>query len=275
VRYHLRYTPSVDSILPFSTGGKVQYRLAVLYDAHHRRHPEDLKFWLELANRYGDPVLELGCGTGRVMIPLAQAGHTVFGLDRNRAMLQVLKEKLALPWAARTRIFQADATGFNLAQKFGLILFPCNTYSTLPEAGRAQCLRRVRRHLASGGVFVASTVNPQVVFDLPQSSYTEVEEIFPDPESGDPIQASSSWERRGNLFHVAWHYDHLKENGEVERVTLRITHELKDASGYFEEMRDCGLKPAGVYGDFDFSPYEPDSPYLIMFASMEAEEERI
>ena len=250
-------------------------RLASLYDAHHRRHPEDLDFWLDLAGRYGDPVLELGCGTGRVMVPLAQAGHTIFGLDRDKAMLQVLKERLNRRPVANLHFFQGEATCFNLAQKFGLILFPCNTYSTLAEAERAKCLKRVRGHLTPGGAFVASTVNPQVVFDLPQSSYTEVEEIFPDPESDDPIQASSSWERRRNLFHVSWHYDRLMENGEVERVTLRITHELKDVSGYLEEMEQCGLKPVAVYGDFDFSPYEPDSPYLIMIAAVETGEERI
>ena len=61
--------------------------LPLLYHAHHNRYKEDLPFWLELAARHGDPVLELGCGSGRVLLALAQDGYQVYGLDNDPGML--------------------------------------------------------------------------------------------------------------------------------------------------------------------------------------------
>ena len=60
-----------------------------LYHAHHNRSLEDLPFWLELAAQAGDPILELGCGTGRVLIPLAQAGYHTIGLDNDPSHAEV------------------------------------------------------------------------------------------------------------------------------------------------------------------------------------------
>ena len=60
-----------------------------LIHAHHNRHLEDLPFWLDLAGETGDPLLELGCGTGRLLVPLGQAGHRVIGVDHDPAMLKL------------------------------------------------------------------------------------------------------------------------------------------------------------------------------------------
>ena len=58
------------------------------YHAHHNAFRSDIPFWLDLARRQGSPILELGCGTGRVLIPLAEAGYTVYGLDIDPEMLE-------------------------------------------------------------------------------------------------------------------------------------------------------------------------------------------
>ena len=63
-----------------------------LYQAQHSEYQEDIPFWLVLASEQGSPILELGCGTGRVLHPLAEAGYTCYGLDHDPGMLAMVKQ---------------------------------------------------------------------------------------------------------------------------------------------------------------------------------------
>jgi SAM-dependent methyltransferase len=239
---------------------------ARLYDAHHSRHVEDLDFWLGLAAQQGDPILELGCGSGRVLIPMALAGYRVFGLDRDAAMLGVLRSNLPPAVSSNVPIFQADLTAFCLSERFNLILLACNTYSTLSEMDRANCLNVVRRHLRTAGVFAASLPNPLLLSSLPERSDAEVEEVFLDPRTAEPIQVSSSWERDEAHFNLFWHYDHLFPDGRVQRVTVKTRHELNPPQTYIHELQAAGFDSIDTYGDFDRSEYAPSSPNLILKA---------
>jgi SAM-dependent methyltransferase len=124
--------------------------LPLLYHTHHNLHPEDIPFWLELAAEssagiFQSPILELGCGTGRVLVPLAQHGYTVYGLDHDFDMLLFLHQNLPARVASRVHIFQADFAALHLHQRFGLILMPCNTFSTLTSEVRQVTLESVRQ----------------------------------------------------------------------------------------------------------------------------------
>jgi SAM-dependent methyltransferase len=240
---------------------------ARLYDAHHSRHVGDLDFWLDLASQQGDPILELGCGSGRVLIPLARAGYRVFGLDRDAAMLRVLEANLSPTVSSKPLIFQADLTAFCLSEGFRLILLACNTYSTLSAIDRANCLDGVREHLHTGGVFAASLPNPLLLSSLPERSDAEVEELFLDPHTGEPIQVSSSWERDQGHFNLSWYYDRLFPDGSVQRLTLETRHELNPPQTYIHELHAAGFNSVEIYGDFDRSEYDSSSPSLILKAT--------
>lgn len=241
--------------------------LAAYYDIHHSRHLEDLDFWRQLAERQGGPILELGCGTGRVLLPLAGVASSIFGLDRNFAMLARLKDKLAPEPASRIHILQADLTSFRLAKQFALVFLACNTFSALPDGDRMRCLENSAAHLAPAGLFAASMPNPVLLASLPDRSDAEEEEVFPDPETGDPVQVSSGWERDQKGFHLSWHYDRLSPDGHVQRLSLRTTHTINDRQTYLNELARAGLKPLAVYGDYDFSAYRRGSPQLIIMAA--------
>jgi len=239
----------------------------MLYHAHHANETEDLPFWLELAARQGNPLLELGCGTGRVFLPLAKAGYQVYGLDRDPAMLAVLR--LSAPTELRygLRLLQSDMTAFHLGIRFALILLPCNTFSTLAQPARLAALERVATHLRPGGLFVASLPNPALLKRLPATSEAELEDILSHPLDGEPVQVSSAWVRHEDLFILTWHYDHLLPDGRVERLSTRIQHHLAPVDAYLAELRLAGLGVTGVYGNFDWSPYDAgSSPYLILAA---------
>ena len=242
--------------------------LPSFYSVHHSLHKDDIDFWLSLAKLQGEPILELGCGTGRVTSQLASAGFLTYGLDNRYDMLSYL----TLTWPGdathRARIFQADMTAFHLATHFPLIILPCNTLSTLPVMARLATLVCVRNHLQPGGLFSASIPNPAVLRALPARGEAEIEESFIHPASGNPVQVSSTWERTSDYFLVVWCYDHLLPDGRVERMVVEARHVLIPVNVYLDELRNAGLNAIGIYGDFDLSEYTPDSPYWIIVAGL-------
>lgn len=241
----------------------------VLYHAHNIRNLEDLAFWLDLAEKWGDPVLELGCGTGRVLLSLANAGYTVYGLDSDFAMLEFLRTQMPFHLAARVNLIQGDMSDFSLATQFPLIILPCNTYSTLSQATRTAALVRIRQHLLPGGVFAMSMPNPSLLKRLPQHAEPEIEESFTHPLDGEPVQVSSAWHKTNTQVEITWIYDHLLANGEMERTVYQVTQQIIPLKEIEEEHRNAGLIITAMYGDFDGSPFSSHSTYLILTAQKE------
>jgi SAM-dependent methyltransferase len=240
--------------------------LPQLYHAHHCRYLDDLPFWLDLAAQSGDPILELGCGTGRVLIPLAKEGYQTVGLDRDRSMLKFAHLNIGQEIKPEPRLVAADIGEFNLTIHFPLIILPCNTFSTLSHDHRRACLRCVHRHLRQGGIFAVSVPNPELLIRLPSRSMTELEDEFVHPDTGNPVQVSSSWKRTKDNFNVTWIYDHLLPDGTVDRLEINAIHQITPLGIYLSEIENAGLMVTDLYGDFDHSSYKEDSPYLLILA---------
>jgi SAM-dependent methyltransferase len=115
---------------------------------------DDVPFYVELAREAaakGEAVLELGCGTGRVTIPIAQAGVEVVGLDNAPAMLQVARRKAAIA-GVNIRWLTADMRSFSLEQRFGLVIIPFRSFlHLLTDADQEACLSRIFEHLLPDG----------------------------------------------------------------------------------------------------------------------------
>ncbi len=150
----------------------------LIYHTHQSLHSEDLPFWLELARKQSGPVLELGCGSGRVASCLSAAGFQVVGLDHNFEMLAFLRRNTSIELNERIKIIQADFTRFHLAARFDLIIMPCNTYSTLSQPHRLEVLSQIRRHLLPTGIFAVQITNPSLLIGLPKNGETEIEDVF-------------------------------------------------------------------------------------------------
>jgi SAM-dependent methyltransferase len=241
-------------------------QFAALYHTHHSLEPEDMPFWLELARKQGGPALELGCGSGRVTLALAQAGMEVCGLDHDFQMLRYLRTRIPVELMDKVRIFQADMGAFRMAQRFALILMPCNTLSSLDDATRGRTFHNVAAHLQPGGIFAASLPNPAVLKSMPRRGEEEIEETFQHPHTGNPVQVSSAWKRTDAEFILTWHYDHLLPDGEVRRFSATTRHKLQSLEEYEVELRQAGLSLRSVWGDFDGQPYSEETPNLIWLA---------
>jgi SAM-dependent methyltransferase len=135
-----------------------EYADPVLYDLENVPFEPDGPFLLDLAQRQGGPALELGCGTGRITIPLAQNGVDITGLDVVPAMVARARHKagdLPIRWVV------ADARGFHLGQLFQLIFETGSVFQhVLERSDQEAYLACVRRHLAPGGLFVVGVMFP-------------------------------------------------------------------------------------------------------------------
>ena len=131
----------------------------------------DVDFYVDLARRRGSPVLDLGCGTGRVAIALAEQGFAVVGLDLSAPMLRIAERKrarLAPEVARRLTFVQGDMTGFTLDQTFPLIITPARSFQfMLTPAAQRSALGAMRRHLRPEGALVLQLFDPRLEWCVP------------------------------------------------------------------------------------------------------------
>jgi len=148
---------------------------AIWHDVECGSYEADLSLWEELAERQGGPVLELGCGTGRVALHLARRGHEVIGLDREQELLDVLGERAQ---GLELTTLCADARQFELPRQAGLVLAPTHLLQLLPgEAERSGCLRSVAAALRPGGLLAATIIEEMPEADGAPPPLPDVREV--------------------------------------------------------------------------------------------------
>ena len=150
-----------------SNAGGYDAVVAELYDhVVPYRDRADVTFFVDAAATAGSPVLEIGCGTGRVLIPTARAGIEITGVDLSSAMLAVCRQRLDDEPAAvqrRVRLVQADMRDFQLDRRFALVTIPFRPFQhLLAVADQLACLAAVRRHLIDGGTLILDLFNPSL-----------------------------------------------------------------------------------------------------------------
>lgn len=218
----------------------------------------DLPFWLALARQQGDPILELACGTGRVSVPLAEAGYRVTGIDVAESMLKEARARSAAQgveviWA------RADMRDFDLRRAFPLIILPANTLGhLLTRADLESCLACVRRHLAPGGRFALDYFVPKMELLVPQPGERFAFGEYDDPDGGGRVVITHSYvyEPDTQLKRITTH--HLLPGEEFEEqgsLVMRM---------YFPQELDAlltynGFRIVRKLGDYDGTPFGPKS----------------
>jgi SAM-dependent methyltransferase len=249
--------------------------IARFYDLTHASLTADFPLILQLAAETDGPALELGCGSGRLLLPLALAGHSVTGLDSSTAMLDRARARVALVDTAvqqRITLYQADMTNFVLpdAPQFGLIIIPYNTLLHLDTAQAVAALRQARRYLAGNGRLFIDLANPVDLANTPEDALLSLENVLTDPETGELIVhlASNRLDTAVQTLHITWIYDVSAPNGgPVHRTVSQASYHYRYPHQLELLLQESGYKLQNLWGDYDQSPYDETSNRLLILAA--------
>ncbi len=236
---------------------------------------KDIQFYVDLCREVNGNVLELGCGTGRILVPVAMTGINIVGLDSSSHMLEQCRHHLnSQSEDTRTRIelVHSNMTNFELNRKFDLIIIPFRPFQHLISIQeQVDCLKSVSKHLNENGLLVFDLF--QVNFYMlcnPQSS-EETEDVpmcaLPDGKKlrrCSRIAQSHRAEQYNNVELIYYISDH---NGLQERHVQSFP--LRYFFRYEVEhlLSRTGFSIVQLFGNFDKSPLCDDSPEMIFVAS--------
>lgn len=247
------------------TGSREHYEDAALYDHEYRRRRADVTFYRELARRrLGGPgrILELGCGTGRVTVPLARDGHEVVAVDRSRPMLDRLRSRIAsLPPSVAGRITPAlaDLRSFDVVGaaggRFPLAIAAFNVLEHLYTRGEVDaCLRRVAAHLTPDGAFVFDVQLPDLAWLIRDGGKRWARTRFTDPTTKRPMYYSTNhdYDPISQIVLIRLYYDPVDGDGPGRVVQLS---QRKFFPAELEALvSHAGMRVVDRYGDFSFGP---------------------
>jgi SAM-dependent methyltransferase len=213
-----------------------------------------LDFYVDLAGRAEGPVLDIGCGTGRVMLPCLQAGVDIDGLDLFEPMLARLRESAARRGLS-PRLYRADMSDFRLPRRYTLVMIPFNAFThNVTQESQIRCLQCCREHLLPDGTLVFDGAFPGLHWIGGQQDcrVLEVERI--DPRTGRTLRVfdTRSFDRVRQLQHSITEVESVAPDGTVELIQ-RSEFDMRWV--YKDEMalllRHTGYVRWEISGDFD------------------------
>ncbi len=280
-----QYGPVVAAVAnpPYGSRGLLRYtrgmyadaysRLAPYYDLLHAGLTEDVGFVLALVARNRGLVLELGCGTGRLLLPLARAGCRVMGVDNSAAMLALACRHLAKEPALvreRASLLAGDMTRALFApETFALALVPYNTVMHLGPAEAAATIRAVARQLRPGGRLFLDVANPFAVERAPGDQPLSLERILTDPDSGTTIVvlAASQLEETAQRLHTSWLFDASPAGGgPVERTVVQVAYHYYYPHQIELLLQEAGLQLEALVGGYDDEPFDEAAERMLALA---------
>ena len=242
--------------------------IAHTYEAEHAGWDDDLEMYTAFARRTGSPVLDLGCGSGRVAVPLAVAGFEVHGIDASDALLAIAHGK-ARDKGVTVELRRADMRRLSTKVAFGLVLCSLDTFLHLESAeDQLDTLEAVYAALRPGGVFAVDLFHPVLERLAARDGVVRLQSTFSGPGGTEAIHLVA-WEiDPGTQTIVATHiYDLASPEGSLQRRTttmrLRYVHryEMEQA------LRATGFRQIELYGDPTLGPFEAASERMIFAAT--------
>lgn len=229
---------------------------------------QDVGFYVEEAKAARGPVLELGSGTGRILLPIARAGSTIVGLDSSHNMLARCRQRLAAEPAAvqgRVRLVQRDIHDFDLGERFALIIAPFRVVQHLMTPDdQLRFLAAVARHLAPQGRLVFDVFNPR--FDMLVGHDGVEREDTPAQRLPD----GRTFRRTYRVVHVRW-VDQVNEAELIYYVDGKRYVQAFEMRWYLAaELQHllvrAGFRVRAMYGDFARGPVVDGCPELVVMA---------
>jgi len=225
----------------------------------------DVAFYRALARDADGPVLELGCGTGRALLPIASDGIPCTGLDASAPMLGALRAKLPPP---NLRLTCAEMQRFDLgADRFALIFSAFRAFQHLYTAeDQLACLSCVRRHLAPGGLLAFDVFNPRLA-RIAQLEEPEFEELRFEHEGDEVVRYTTVTRDLGlQVQRVRFRYERRRAGAVVGNDGAEFDMRWFYRFEIEHLIAHAGFELVALYGDFDRSPFTGASPSIIALA---------
>ena len=243
-----------DSLFPGASSGAA----AFLDDARRQRILASERFYLEEAERGGGRVLELGCGSGRLTVPIAQKGIEVVGLDWSSSMLEAARVKASAA-SVPVEFVQGDMTRFDLPGEFSVVLIPGNSLLHLITVEELkQCLSCIHRHLGTDGRLVLDIANPDVKTLEHEPQQRQALFKVRHPQHGEiSIEETAEYDAQNQARNIHWYFSSPgRPDFHVIDYRLRMIFPqelllLLECAGFHLEAR---------YGEFPRQPFTSGSP---------------
>jgi SAM-dependent methyltransferase len=233
-----------------------------LYDLVISPDPLAEAFYLEEARRRGGAVLELASGTGRFLIPLAQAGMAVVGVDLSSAMAQHARQKAARA-GVRLEIVKTDMRDFDFGQRrFGTIMVAGNSLLHLHDnEDIIRCFRSAVRHLAPGGALIFDVYNPSVRLLARDPAQRHLVRQLVHERLGElTLEETSDYDAASQINSVTWYWS---TPGKPDFIVMPIQLRPLFARELPLLVECGGFRLAARYGNFDRGAFGRDSPRQI------------
>jgi SAM-dependent methyltransferase len=236
----------------------------------------DVHWYTELAKSSGGPVLELGAGTGRVLLPIAEAGVEITGLDLDSAMLEALRAKVAEKEKAtreRIAVVQGDMRDFRLDREFALVIIPFRAFlHNLTFEDQLACLRSCHNQLRGGGMLAFNVFHPSLRYMAANDgAMARVwrwtgEAALPD---GGWITRSEAahYDTVGQLVHARHRLERFNARGEhVETFMQRLELAYLYPGDLRRLLEHAEFEDIDMRGGFDGRPFSEDGDELVVTA---------
>jgi SAM-dependent methyltransferase len=253
--------PSAEASSPFEDGE--------LYDVLCTGLSYGIDFYVGLAREARGPVLEIACGTGRILLPCLQAGADVDGLDLYEGMLNVLRKKAAALQLA-PRLYTADMSDFRLPRRYALITITFNAFiHNLTQEAQIHCLELCRQHLLPGGVLVFDTFFPGLGIIGTAENTRVLEGETRDPRTGLLLRMydTRTFYRVEQIQRSLNEVEMVGADGAVQTIHRS---EFRTRYVYKAEMalllRVAGFARWEICGDFDRRPLTRETDSMLVFA---------
>jgi SAM-dependent methyltransferase len=240
-----------------------------LYDVICAGLDYGIDFYMGLARQAKGPVLDIACGTGRILLPCARAGADIDGLDLYEGMLATLRKKAAALGLAPA-LYRADMAEFRLPRRYALIMITFNAFGhNLTQEAQVRCLERCREHLLPGGVLAFDGAFPGVGWVGAPQGERVLEGEFTDPRTGLPVRYYDTrrFDRVKQIQYSTNEAEFLDAEGKVTAVH-RSRIEIRWV--YKEEMalllRVAGFPRWEICGGFDRRPLTEETDQMIVLA---------
>jgi ubiquinone/menaquinone biosynthesis C-methylase UbiE len=236
------------------------------YDYYSTGLEGDVEFYVAEAQKAGSPVLELGCGTGRITFPIAQAGVSIVGLDLSPSMLEVARRKLAaldLEVQSRVKLVAGDMRDFSFDQRFNLIIIPYRAFMYMYTVeDQRQALTCIREHLTANGRLIFNIFDPRLDIIVghfsPLGAAFKMVSEFIHPETGRRVVVwdTRQYDPETQMIIQYFIFEDLDESGVVvskRYVPLNLRYFYRFEMQHLLEL--CGYRLEALYGDFQRGPF--------------------